>query len=94
MKKFNRCGKSLKLLRIGMVGIRLMVQNRQGVLAAVTSAIAMVHSNIDSVAINKLDEDYAEINFTVQVKDRQHLAQVMTELRKIPEVIRIHRLQE
>lgn len=76
------------------VMIRLMVQNQQGVLAAVTSAIAAGHSNIDSVAINKLDEDYAEINFTVQVKDRHHLAQIMTELRRIPEVIRIHRLQE
>jgi GTP pyrophosphokinase len=76
------------------VMIRLMVQNQQGVLAAVTSAIASAHSNIDSVAINKIDEDYAEINFTVQVKDRQHLAQIMTELRRIPEVIRINRLQE
>jgi GTP pyrophosphokinase len=79
--------------RLFDVVIKLMVQNRQGVLASVSSAIAEAHSNIDSVAINKLDETYAEINFTVQVRDRYHLANLMSELRKIPEVVRIHRLQ-
>lgn len=79
--------------RLFDVVIKLMVQNRQGVLAAVSSAIAEAHSNIDSVSINKLDETYAEINFTVQVKDRYHLANLMSELRKIPEVVRINRLQ-
>ncbi len=75
------------------VAIKLMVVNRRGVLATVASAIADAQSNIDSVSITKPDGTYTEINFTVQVKDRTHLATLLHHLREIPEVVRITRVQ-
>ncbi len=75
------------------VAIKLMVANRRGVLATVASAIADAQSNIDSVSITKPDGTYTEINFTVQVKDRTHLAALLHRLREIPEVVRITRVQ-
>ncbi|MDG1444930.1 MAG: hypothetical protein P8Q15_01080, partial [Methylophilaceae bacterium] len=36
---------------------------------------------------------YSVINFTVQVHDRVHLAELIRNLRKIPEVVRINRLK-
>lgn len=75
------------------VAIKLMVLNRRGVLATVSSAIANAHSNIDSVSIVKPDGAYTEINFTVQVRDRAHLAILQHQLREIPEVVRMTRVQ-
>ncbi|MDE2211335.1 MAG: bifunctional (p)ppGpp synthetase/guanosine-3',5'-bis(diphosphate) 3'-pyrophosphohydrolase [Betaproteobacteria bacterium] len=75
------------------VAIKLMVVNRRGVLATVASAIADAQSNIDSVSITKPDGTYTEINFTVQVRDRSHLATLLHHLREIPEVVRITRVQ-
>ncbi len=75
------------------VAIKLMVVNRRGVLATVASAIADAQSNIDSVSITKPDGTYTEINFTVQVRDRAHLATLLHHLREIPEVVRITRVQ-
>ncbi len=75
------------------VGIKLMVVNRRGVLAAVALAIANAQSNIDSVTVTKPDGTYTEIHFTVQVRDRSHLATVQHHLREIPEVVRITRIQ-
>ncbi|NDU85396.1 MAG: bifunctional (p)ppGpp synthetase/guanosine-3',5'-bis(diphosphate) 3'-pyrophosphohydrolase [Ferrovum sp.] len=75
------------------VAIKLLALNRRGVLATVASAIADAHSNIDSVSIGKADGSYSEINFTVQVRDRAHLATLMQNLREIPEVVRLTRVQ-
>lgn len=75
------------------VAIKVLALNRRGVLATIATAIAEAQSNIDSVAIAKADGAYSEINFTVQVRDRQHLAQLMQNLREIPEVVRLTRLQ-
>ena len=75
------------------VAIKLMVVNRRGVLAIVASTISEAQSNIDSVSIAKPDGAYTEINFTVQVKDRSHLATLLHHLREIPEVVRITRVQ-
>jgi GTP pyrophosphokinase len=36
---------------------------------------------------------YANVNFTVQVRDRVHLAELMRNLRKIPDVVRINRVK-
>lgn len=72
------------------VGIRLIVVNQRGVLAMVAAAIAEAESNIENVHFTK-DVDYTTLHFTLQVSSRQHLANVMRNLRKIPEVVRITR---
>ena len=61
-------------------------------LAQIASGIAEAGSNIDNVSVEEADGSaYANLYFTVQVKNRIHLADLMRGLRKIPDVVRINR---
>ena len=75
------------------VSIKLVVMNQRGVLAKVAAAIAGADSNIDNVAVDpEKGDQYATMHFTLQVFNRLHLAQIMRALRRMPEVIRITRV--
>ncbi|MHB1619479.1 MAG: RelA/SpoT family protein [Sulfuricella sp.] len=76
------------------VNIKLIVANQRGVLAQVAAAIADAGSNIDNVSMEEEDGSaYTTMNFTLQVENRIHLANVMRSLRKIEEVVRITRVK-
>ena len=76
------------------VNVRMVVVNKRGMLAKLAAGISDVGSNIDNVSIEEPDgSQYANVNFTVQVRDRVHLAQLMRNLRKIPDVVRINRVK-
>jgi (p)ppGpp synthase/HD superfamily hydrolase len=62
------------------------------VLAKVASSIADAESNIENVNFTS-EGEYTALYFTLQVSNRLHLASVMRDLRKIPEVIRITRVK-
>jgi len=74
------------------VSIKLIVANQRGVLAKVASSIADAESNIENVNFTS-EGEYTALYFTLQVNNRLHLANVMRDLRKIPEVIRITRVK-
>lgn len=74
------------------VSIRLEVRNQRGVLALVAAEIAEAGSNIENIGMEG-EGSYTTINFTLQVSNRMHLAQVMRALRKIPDVVRISRVK-
>jgi guanosine-3',5'-bis(diphosphate) 3'-pyrophosphohydrolase len=74
------------------VSIRLLVANRQGVLAKVAAEIAEHGSNIEHVSMEG-EGIHTTMHFTLQVKNRIHLAHIMRGLRRIPEVTRISRVQ-
>lgn len=74
------------------VSIKLIVANQRGVLAKVATAIAEAESNIENVHFSN-EGDYTALYFTLQVNHRLHLANVMRNLRLIPEVIRITRIK-
>ena len=71
--------------------LRVEVQNRMGVLAAVASAIAGTETNIDHVELEERDTDTSVLIFEVRVRDRQHLASVMRVIRRMPDVLRLSR---
>jgi GTP pyrophosphokinase len=76
------------------VNIRMTVANQRGVLARVAGAIAEAGSNIDHVRVEQADSSaYSTMDFTIQVSNRFHLAQIMKALRLIPEVARIQRVK-
>jgi GTP diphosphokinase / guanosine-3',5'-bis(diphosphate) 3'-diphosphatase len=76
------------------VNVHTVVVNQRGMLAKIASGISDVGANIDNVSIEEPDgSQYANINFTVQVRDRVHLADLMRNLRKIPDVVRINRVK-
>jgi len=83
-----------KTRRHFLVNIRLSVANERGVLARVAGGIAEAGSNIDNVSVEQSDSSaYSTMNFTLQVTNRFHLAQIMKRLRLIPEVVRIVRVK-
>ena len=76
------------------VSIELTVANQRGVLAKVAAEIAEAGSNIDNVGMEEGEGSaYTSIHFTLQVTNRLHLAQLMRNLRRIPEVVRIVRVK-
>jgi GTP pyrophosphokinase len=78
--------------RLYKTNLNLTVANQPGMLAKIAAGIADAGSNIDNVSTEEEDgSTYANLYFTVQVKDRIHLAELMRSLRKIPDVVRINR---
>jgi GTP pyrophosphokinase len=78
--------------RLFKVDLKLAVANKPGMLAIMASAIADVNSNIDQISMEESDNSaYTNVLFTVQVKNRVHLADLMRRLRKIQDVVRINR---
>jgi RelA/SpoT family (p)ppGpp synthetase len=76
------------------VGIRVTAANQRGVLAKVAAAIAEAGSNIDNVNMDEERGMYTTMQFTIQVGNRQHLARVMRNVRRVPDVVRISRQRE
>ncbi len=80
--------------RLFRVDLRVVVVNERGMLAKLAAGISDAGSNIDNVSAEEPDgSQYSTINFTVQVHNRVHLAELIRNLRKIPEVVRINRLK-
>ena len=76
------------------VSVKVVVVNERGMLAKLAAGISDVGSNIDNVSVEEPDgSQYANVNFTVQVRNRVHLADLMRSLRKIPDVMRINRVK-
>ena len=72
--------------------LRVEVENRPGVLAQVAAAIARVESNIDGVDYLERDTNVAAIRFSIEVRDRKHLAEVIRRVRRLSGVHGIQRL--
>ena len=65
--------------------------NKPGVLAEVAATIADGGSNIEQVEVLGRHEDCSMLSFLLQVRGRKHLAQIMRDVRKMPNVIRVSR---
>ena len=76
------------------VSIRVIVENKRGVLAKVAAAIADADTNIDNVSMDDERSLYTTMHFILHVSDRLHLARVMRSVRRIQEVTRISRGQD
>jgi GTP pyrophosphokinase len=73
-------------------GIRLLVADERGLLAKLATEIADAGANIAYLSMERPEgDDVVAMFFTVQVRDRRHLAHVILSLRRIPEVKRIQR---
>jgi RelA/SpoT family (p)ppGpp synthetase len=77
--------------RLYTVEIRVDVENRVGVLAAVASNIADTHTNIEHVSVLERDGNAATLMFELQVKNRKQLATVIRSVKKMPNVLKVTR---
>jgi guanosine-3',5'-bis(diphosphate) 3'-pyrophosphohydrolase len=71
--------------------IRVDVQNRPGVLAEVAARIGDTGSNIEQVSVDERLEDTAALIFSILVRDRVHLAQVIKSIRLMAVVKKVTR---
>jgi len=62
--------------------LRIEVLNRPGVLATIAAAIAAADSNIENVEYAERDLSAATLLFTIEVKSRKHLADVIRRVRR------------
>ena len=81
--------------RYGVYPVKLVLvtEDRQGMLADVTSAIAGVHSNIQNIEA-RTGDNRANIDVTVDIVDLEHLEKVLSSLRKIEGVFEVERVTQ
>jgi GTP diphosphokinase / guanosine-3',5'-bis(diphosphate) 3'-diphosphatase len=81
--------------RLFDVNVRLIAQNQRGVLARLAAEVSEADANIDHIETEqRASPAYTTVVFTIQVKNRMHLAHVFRRLRRIPEVVRLSRLKK
>jgi GTP pyrophosphokinase len=71
--------------------IQCETRNRTGVLAEVAATIADSGSNIEQVEVVSRHEDLSVLTFLLQVHDRIHLAKIIRNVRKMPNVVKVSR---
>lgn len=71
--------------------MRVDVANQRGVLATLAAIISDMDSNIENVDIEERDGMTNSINFTLTVKNRDHLAKIMRRAKSVNNVMRINR---
>jgi GTP pyrophosphokinase len=76
------------------VNLRVTVVDQRGMLAKIAATISNADANIDNVSVETSDgSQYSNVNFTVQVHNRVHLATLIRNLRKIQQIVRINRVK-
>ncbi|MEE9342267.1 MAG: bifunctional GTP diphosphokinase/guanosine-3',5'-bis pyrophosphate 3'-pyrophosphohydrolase [Gammaproteobacteria bacterium] len=73
------------------VELHVDVSNRRGVLASIASTIASADSNIENVSIDEREGLDSRLNFTVAVRHRKHLADVIRCISQTESVIKVCR---
>jgi guanosine-3',5'-bis(diphosphate) 3'-pyrophosphohydrolase len=76
------------------IGLRVVADNRRGVLAKIAAAMAEEDSNIANVSMDEDRGTTTTLYFTLQVANRIHLARILRRVRRIPEVVRINRTKD
>lgn len=71
--------------------MRVEVANQRGVLATLAAIISDMGSNIENVDIEERDGMTNSINFTLTVKNRDHLAKIIRRAKSVNNVMRISR---
>jgi len=74
-----------------MSQIHVETVNKTGVLAEIAAVIADSDSNIEEVSVLNPNPDVSVMVFLFQVRDRTHLAQIIRNVRKMPNVLRVGR---
>lgn len=77
---------------IQSIGILVTTENRTGMLAGITNAIAEIKTGIRDARANVSRDDKGLIEVTVEVFDKKHLDKVVSAIDKVPGVIAVERM--
>jgi len=81
-----------ELKRLFHTHLAIETQDSRGILARVASAISGADANIVGANTAPKDQTLAIMNLIVEVRERQHLANVLRRIRRVPGVIRATRV--
>ncbi len=76
------------------VGVSVVTVDRPGMLAKISSAIALCDVNIREAMVNTTDELRALFNFVIDINDLNHLQQVMKTIRQVKGVLSVVRVKD
>lgn len=77
---------------IQSVTLMVTTENRTGMLAGITNAIAGIKTGIRDATANISRDDKGQIEVTIEVFDKKHLDRVIGAIEKVPGIIAIERL--
>ncbi len=75
------------------VKVAVIAEDKTGVLANVSSAIAESHANISRAEIKTREDRKAELDFVVEITDTAHLGQVLKAIERVDGVITARRIR-
>jgi RelA/SpoT family (p)ppGpp synthetase len=73
------------------VDLQVDLINRRGSLASLTLAISEAESNIENIRAQESDRHHFNVDITIAVRNRPHLARILRKIRKRKDVIRVVR---
>ena len=73
--------------------IRIITHHRRGMLAVISDKIAQMDSNIENISIEERPGAMALLNFTISVKNRKHLADIIRKIRNISNDVQVSRVK-
>ena len=71
--------------------IRVFSEKHRGVLANVAGVISRLSCNIENVKFDEVQNPYASFVFTIDVKNRKHLADLIKELKRLKNINKVMR---
>lgn len=74
------------------VRIQVVSVDKQGLLADITNALKQAEANVLKVNAETTIDQKSMAWFTIEVKDTEHLAKVLSALKRVKNVIGVHRL--
>lgn len=72
-------------------GLRIELENRQGILSEISNAVDIAGSQINAINSETKDDGTYLIHLTVTVRDRLHLAGIIKRIKAVPNVKKIFR---
>jgi GTP diphosphokinase / guanosine-3',5'-bis(diphosphate) 3'-diphosphatase len=73
------------------VRLTVSVEDRSGILAALTGVLADLSTDIRTAEANAFDDHTAAVTLTVRIHDLKHLERVFKAIRGVPGVIGVER---
>ncbi|MBI4454569.1 MAG: bifunctional (p)ppGpp synthetase/guanosine-3',5'-bis(diphosphate) 3'-pyrophosphohydrolase [Acidobacteria bacterium] len=75
------------------VRVSIEAEDRQGILADITAAVAKVNTNIINVKATSCHDRRGKISMTLEIKDLGHLDQILGYIKSVPGVFDVERLK-
>lgn len=80
-----------KVYRDFSIDLQVDLLNQPGSLASLALAISEAESNIENIRAQERDRDHFNVDLTISVRNRAHLASIMRKVRKRKDILRVVR---